>query len=98
VGIRETVKLWLEPKRWFDDLEWVYKKGFLSFVVFWGVVRFGFMAAGVFSFWLAFASDGDVISLRAWRIGLLLWLAVGAVWAAVGWLCAYWHFKNHDVD
>jgi len=98
MNIRDTLRLWLEPKRWLDDLGWVRKKSFLTFVVLNGMIQFGLMAAGLFGFWLAFTSSSGVISLRDLRIAMLLWLMAGALWAAILWLSAYWHFKNRNGD
>ncbi len=96
MNIRETLRLWVEPKRWLDNLEWVRRKNFLTFVLFNGMIQFGLMAAGLFGFWLAFTSSGSVISIRDWRIAMFLWLVAGAFWAAVVWLSVYWHFKNRE--
>ena len=86
---------WLEPGRRLDDLDWVYKRSFISFVVGCGVIQFGLCTYALWVLWLAFDSHTAIPVLNL-RVAMLIWLIVGAIWAATVWLLAWWHFRDRQ--
>jgi len=99
MAIRDRLELWLEPKRWLDDLEWVYKTSFLRFVIRFGAIRIGLLGGVLFFPFKALLLGKSAISaheLRFAPLALILFIVGGALCATTIWLITYWHFKKRS--